>query len=141
MSVTVEVGLERRTIHSVRAEESASRGKHRKDTHPEATGTSILILGRDFRAFGGATLDCLATFSVGSGVDVRVRFYVWVLGATSYRARPLGHGVAWIDVLSEAASQPLLHRLTHRFPLRLHHQGIPNHRSPPRCPLPPSLAP
>ena len=74
MSVAVEVGLEKCTIHSVRIEESVGRGKHRKDTHPEATGTSILILGRVFRAFGGATLGCLAIFSVGSGVDVRVRF-------------------------------------------------------------------
>ena len=74
MSVAAEVGLERCTICSVRAEESVGRGKHRKDTHQEATGTSILILGRVFRAFGGATLGCLATFSVGSGVDVRVLF-------------------------------------------------------------------
>ena len=84
MSVTAEVGLERYMIHSVRTEVSVGLDKCKKDAHPEATGTSILILGKVFRVFGGATLGCLAIFSVGSGVDVRVRFCVWVLGATFF---------------------------------------------------------
>ena len=74
MSVAAEVGLERYMIHLVRTKASVGLDKCKKDTHPEATGTSILILGKVFRAFGGATLGFLAVFSVGSGVDVRVRF-------------------------------------------------------------------
>ena len=74
MSVAAEVGLERYMIQLVRTKTSVGLYKHKQDTHPEATGTSILIRGKVFRALGGATLGYLATFSVGSGVDVRVRF-------------------------------------------------------------------
>ena len=74
MSVAAEVGLERYMIQSVRTGNSVGLHKHKCDTHPEATGMSILIRGKVFRALGGATLGCLATFSVGSEVDVRVRF-------------------------------------------------------------------
>ena len=48
MSVVVEVGLERYTTSSVKIDESVGRDKHKKDAHPEATGMSILILGRVF---------------------------------------------------------------------------------------------
>ena len=74
MSVAAEVGLERYMIRLVRTKTSVDLRKHKRDAHLEATGTSILIRGKVFRAFGGATLGCLATFSVGSEVDVRVRF-------------------------------------------------------------------
>ena len=75
MSVAAEVGLERHMNWLVRTRKSSvDLRKRKRDTHPEATGTSILIRGNVFRALGGATLGCLATFSIGSGVDVRVRF-------------------------------------------------------------------
>ena len=75
MSVAAEVGLERHKDGLVRSRNlSVDLRKHEQDTHPEATGTSILMRGNVFRALEGATLGCLATFSVGSGVDVRVRF-------------------------------------------------------------------
>ena len=75
MSVAAEVGLEGPKNWSVRSRKpSVDLRKHKQDTHPEATGTSILIQGNVFRVLEGATLGCLATFSVGSGVDVRVRF-------------------------------------------------------------------
>ena len=74
MSVAAEVGLERYMIRLVRTKTLVDLHKHKQDTYPEATGTSILIRGKVFRALGGMTLGCLATFSVGSGVDVRVRF-------------------------------------------------------------------
>ena len=74
MSVAAEVGLEICIIQLVRTEISVCLYKHKCDTHPKATGTSILIRGKVFRVLGGATLGCLAIFSVGSGVDIRVRF-------------------------------------------------------------------
>ena len=75
MSVAAEVGLEGHMDWSVRSRKSSvDLWKHKQDTYPEATGTSISIRGNVFRALGGATLGCLATFFVGSGVDVRVRF-------------------------------------------------------------------
>ena len=82
MSVAVEGGLERYMIRLVRTKTLVGLDKCRQDTHPEAIGTPILIRGKVFRVFEGATLGCLVTFFVGSGVDVRVRFFVWVLGAT-----------------------------------------------------------
>ena len=74
MLVAAEARLEKFMIHSVRTEVSVGGRKHRKNTYPEATGTSILIAGKVFRSFEGLTLGCLATFSDGSGVEVRVRF-------------------------------------------------------------------
>jgi hypothetical protein len=74
ISVAAEAGLEKFTIHSVRTEESVGARKHGKNIYPEATGTSILILGKVFRAFEGLILGCLAIFSVSSGVEDRARF-------------------------------------------------------------------
>ena len=45
---------------------------------------SILIRSSVFRVLEGATFGCLATFSVGSGVDVRVRFWVVALGTALF---------------------------------------------------------
>ena len=61
-------------IHSVSTRESVRTRKYRENIYPEATGTSILILGRVFRALEGLILGCLVTFSANSGVEDRARF-------------------------------------------------------------------
>ena len=71
MSVAEVARLTKLIIHSVKTEyQSEEENKKSSGAHPEATGTSILILGKVFRAFEGTTLGCLATFSAGSGVNV-----------------------------------------------------------------------
>ena len=78
ISVAAEVGLYRFIIHSVRTrktdqnKKSLGTRKYEKNVYPEATGTSILILGKVFRAFEGLILDCLVTFLVNYGVEDRL---------------------------------------------------------------------
>ena len=67
-------GLSRFIIHSVSTRESVGTRKYGKNIYPEATGTSILILGKVFRAFEGLILGCLVTFSANSGVGDRACF-------------------------------------------------------------------
>lgn len=59
-------------------------------TAAEATGTYILILGKAFRGFEGATMGCLAAFLDGSEDEVRVCFCTCVLGGAALLRPPVG---------------------------------------------------
>ena len=52
------------------------------DRYPETVGISILIFGRAFAGFTGATRGCFDAFPVGAGEVVQGRFVDCPAGAT-----------------------------------------------------------